>query len=64
MMLHLVLPGLTMIHDISSEVDFADGTPPLQTWSFLTMGWIPRITSLWHFYTFLFIYTVLEDAVH
>lgn len=34
-----MLPGLTMIHGISSEVGFAGGTPPLQAWSFLPMGY-------------------------
>lgn len=30
-----MLPGLTVIHDVSGEVDFAGGTPSLKAWSFL-----------------------------
>lgn len=34
-----MLLGFTMIHDIRSEVGFTGGTPPLQAWSFLPMGY-------------------------
>lgn len=53
---HLVFPGLTMIHDINSEVGFAGGTPPLQAWSFLPVEYkmLHHYDTSMHFHLILF----------